>query len=105
MSHLVISDSMLSGLLFLLSLLGMIALMMTSKRHKDKFQHKLLLRLNGQALRGLGLILLALAFLLTYTSDQTGYFIVVWFGSLTVAAGLVYLVMMIYEQLKPAASQ
>lgn len=105
MSHLVISDSMLSGLLFLLSLLGMIVLMITSKRHRDKFQHKLLLRLNGQVLRGLGLILLALAFLLTYTSDQTGYFIVVWFGSLTVAAGLVYLVMMIYEQLKPAASQ
>ena len=98
MAHLVITDSMLSTLLFLLSLLSMTALMMSSKRHQDKFQHKLPQRLNGQALRWLGFILLAIAFLLTYTSDQTGYFVVVWFGSLTMAAGLVYLVMMIYEQ-------
>ncbi|MEN6670061.1 DUF3325 domain-containing protein [Psychrobacter sp. B38] len=102
MSHLVNSNAMLSGLLFLLSLLGMAALMMASKRHQDKFQHKLPQRLNGQALRWLGFILLAIAFLLTYTSDQTGYFVVVWFGSLTLAAGLVYLVMMIYEQFAPA---
>lgn len=105
MSHLLISDSMLSGLLFLLSLLGMVALMMTSKRYQDKFQHKMPLLLSGQWLRGLGLTLLAIAFLLTYTSDQTGYFVVVWFGSLTVAAGLVYLVIMIYEQFRPATSR
>lgn len=94
MSHLV-----LSGLLFLLSLLGMIALMMSSKRHSDKFQHELPGILKGQSLRWLGLILLTMAFLLTYSSYQTGYFVVVWFASLTVAAGLVYLVMMVYEQL------
>lgn len=98
MAHLVISDSMLSTFLFLLILLGMTALMMSSKRHSDKFQRKLPQRLNGQVLRWLGLTILAIAFLLTYTSDQTGYFVVVWFGSLTLAAGLVYLVMMIYEQ-------
>lgn len=94
MSHLV-----LSGLIFLLSLLGMIALMMSSKRHSDKFQHKLPRIIKGQKLRWLGLVLLAVAFLLTYSSYQTGYFVVVWFSSLTVAAGLVYLIMMVYEQL------
>ncbi|SJN24705.1 DUF3325 family protein [Psychrobacter sp. JB385] len=89
----------LSELLFLLNLLGMIALMMTSKKHKDKFQRKLPLVSKGQGLRWLGFTLLVIAFLLTYLSYQTGYFVVVWFGSLTVAAGLVYLIMMIYEQL------
>ncbi|MGP5209539.1 DUF3325 family protein [Psychrobacter alimentarius] len=89
----------LSELLFLLNLLGMIALMMTSKKHKDKFQRKLPLVSEGQGLRWLGFTLLVIAFLLTYSSYQTGYFVVVWFGSLTVAAGLVYLIMMVYEQL------
>ncbi len=89
----------LSELLFLLNLLGMIALMMTSKKHKDKFQRKLPLVSKGQGLRWLGFTLLVIAFLLTYSSYQTGYFVVVWFGSLTVAAGLVYLIMMVYEQL------
>lgn len=93
------SNLVLSGLLFLLSLLGMIALMMSSKRHKDKFQHEFPGILKGQSLRWLGLILLTMAFLLTYSSYQTGYFVVVWFASLTVAAGFVYLVMMVYEQL------
>lgn len=92
------SNLMLSALLFLLNLLSMIALMMSSKRHRDKFQHKLPLLLNGQWLRGLGFILLVIAFLLTYASNQTGYFVVMWFGSLTAAAGLVYCVMMVYEQ-------
>ena len=89
----------LSELLFLLNLLGMIALMMTSKKHKDKFHRKLPLVSKGQSLRWLGFTLLVIAFLLTYSSYQTGYFVVVWFGSLTVAAGLVYLIMMVYEQL------
>lgn len=93
------SNLVLSELLFLVNLLGMIALMMSSKRHKDKFQRKLPLILKGQGLRWLGLTLLAIAFLLTYSSYQTGYFVVVWFASLTVAAGLVYLIMMVYEQL------
>lgn len=99
MSNLVLSNLVLSGLLFLLSLLGMVALMMASKRHSDKFHRKLPLFLSRQGLRWLGLVLLTSAFLLTYASNQTGYFVVVWFGSLTVAAGLVYFVMMIYEQL------
>ncbi|MGP9688918.1 DUF3325 domain-containing protein [Psychrobacter sp. AOP22-C1-C5] len=99
------SNLMLSGLLFLLNLLSMIALMMSSKRHKDKFQRKLPLLLNEQWLRGLGFILLVIAFSLTYTSDQTGYFVVMWFGSLTAAAGLVYCVMMVYEQLRPITSR
>lgn len=89
----------LSELLFLLNLLGMIALMMTSKKHKDKFQRKLPLVSKGQGLRWLGFTLLVIAFSLTYSSYQTGYFVVVWFGSLTVAAGLVYLIMIVYEQL------
>ncbi|WP_201512537.1 DUF3325 family protein [Psychrobacter alimentarius] len=89
----------LSELLFLLNFLGMIALMMTSKKHKDKFQRKLPLVSKGQGLRWLGFTLLVIAFLLTYSSYQTGYFVVVWFGSLTVTAGLVYLMMMVYEQL------
>lgn len=93
------SNLVLSELLFLVNLLGMIALMMSSKRHKDKFQRKLPLVLKGQGLRWLGLTLLVIAFLLTYSSYQTGYFVVVWFASLTVAAGLVYLIMMVYEQL------
>lgn len=96
----VISDSMLSGLIFLLSLLGMIALMITSNRHIERFQHKLPSFLSRQGLRWLGLALLAIAFLLTYFSYQTGYFVVVWFASLTVTAGLVYLAVIIYEQLE-----
>ncbi len=94
------SSLVLSGSLLLLNLLGMMVLMMTSKRHSDTFQHKLPLFLNRQGLRWLGLVLLAIAFLLTYLSYQTGYFVVVWFGSLTLAAGLVYVAMMIYEQLQ-----
>lgn len=93
------SNLVLSGLLFLLSLLGMVALMMSSKRHSDKFQHKLPYFLSEGKLRWLGLMLLTIAFLLTYMSYQTGYFVVVWFASLTVAAGFVYLMMMVYEQL------
>lgn len=93
------SNLVLSELLFLVNLLGMIALMMSSKRHKDKFQRKLPLVSKGQGLRWLGFTLLVIAFLLMYLSYQTGYFVVVWFGSLTVAAGLVYLIMMVYEQL------
>lgn len=93
------SNLVLSELLFLVNLLGMIALMITSKRHKDKFQRKLPFVSKGHGLRWLGFTLLAIAFLLTYSSYQTGYFVVVWFGSLTVAAGLVYLIMMVYEQL------
>lgn len=110
------SGFVLYGGLLLLNLLGMMVLMITSKRHIDKFQHKLPLlfrsKLNTesdaynqeshitrrQCLRWLGLILLAVAFLLTYSSYQTGYFVVVWFGSLTLAAGLVYVAMLIYEQ-------
>ncbi|WP_227678364.1 DUF3325 family protein [Psychrobacter vallis] len=89
---------MLSILLFLLNLLGLIALMISSKRHVDTFQHKLPLFLSRHRLRWLGLLLLAIAFLLTYFSHQTGYFVVVWFASLTVTAGLVYLAMMIYSR-------
>lgn len=98
------SDLALSELLFLVNLLGMIALMMSSKRHKDKFPRKLSFVSRRQGLRGLGFMLLAIAFLLTYWSHQTGYFVVVWFASLTVAAGLVYLIMMVYEQLAPIKS-
>ena len=94
------SSLVLSGSLLLLNLLGMMVLMMTSKRHMDTFQHKLPPLLSRQSLRWLGLILLATAFLLTYLSYQTGYFVVVWFASLTLAAGLVYVAMMIYEQLE-----
>lgn len=93
------SNLALSQLLFLLNVLGMMALMITSKRHKDKFVHRLPLVFRGQSLRGLGFTLLATALLLTYSSYLTGYFVVVWFASLTVAAGLVYLVMVVYEQL------
>lgn len=93
------SSLVLSGLLFLLNLLSMMALMMSSKRHSDKFQRRLSSFLSGQQLRWLGLTLLAMAFLLTYTSYQTGYFVVMWFASITTAAGVVYLLMMVYEQL------
>ncbi|ERL54362.1 DUF3325 family protein [Psychrobacter aquaticus] len=93
------SGVMLSGLLLLLNLLSMIVLMMSSNRHSEKFQHKLPPFLNRQGLRWLGLILLAIAFVLTYGSHQTGYFVVIWFASVTLAAGLIYLAMMIYEQL------
>ena len=94
------SSLVLSGSLLLLNLLGMMVLMMTSKRHMDTFQYKLPPFLSRQGLRWLGLVLLAIAFLLTYLSYQTGYFVVVWFASLTLAAGLVYVAMMIYEQLE-----
>ena len=33
------SNALLSGLLLAFNLLGMMALMMTSKRHRDKFHH------------------------------------------------------------------
>lgn len=100
------SGLVVSGLLLLLNLLGMMVLMMSSNRHREKFQHKLPLLfyskpnplLRRQWLRWLGLLLLTIAFLLTYVSNQTGYFVVVWFASLTIAAGLVYLAVMIYEQ-------
>ena len=91
------SGLVLSGSLLLLNLLGMMVLMMTSKRHGDTFQHKLPPFSSRQSLRWLGLILIAIAFLLTYSTYQTGYFVVVWFASLTLAAGLVYVAMMIYE--------
>ena len=93
------SNLALSQLLFLLNVLGMMALMMTSKRHKDKFLHRLPLAFRGQRLRWLGFALLASTLLLTYSSYLTGYFVVVWFASLTVAAGLVYLIMVVYERL------
>jgi len=96
------SNLALSQLMFLLNLLGMTTLMMTSKRHKDKFLHRLPFVFRGQRLRWLGFTLLVTALLLSYSSYQTGYFVVMWFASLTVTAGLIYLMMLVYEQLMPS---
>lgn len=95
------SNVVLSGLLLAFNLLGMMALMMTSKRHRDKFHHYKQKRYitKQQWLRWLGLLLLLISFILTCSSLHTGYFIVVWFASLIVAAGGVYLSMVIYEKL------
>ena len=95
------SNALLSGLLWAFNLLGMMALMMTSKRHRDKFHHDEQKRYitKQQWLRWLGLLLLLIGFILTCFSLDTGYFIVVWFASLIVAAGVVYLSMVIYEKL------
>lgn len=111
------SNVMLYGLLLAFNLLGMMALMMTSKRHRDKIHLKrpllVAVRTNllshhdeqkryinkQQWLRWLGLLLLLIGFILTCLSLHTGYFIVVWFASLIVAAGGVYLSMVIYEKM------
>lgn len=111
------SNLVLSGLLLAFNLLGMMAVMMTSKRHKDKFQFKqpflFAVRSNLLSyhydqkryitkqlwLRWMGLLLLLIGFILTCLSLHTGYFIVVWFASLIVAAGGVYLSMVIYEKM------
>lgn len=111
------SNVMLYGLLLAFNLLGMMSLMMTSKRHRDKIHLKrsllVAVRTNllshhdeqkryinkQQWLRWLGLLLLLIGFILTCLSLHTGYFIVVWFASLIVAAGGVYLSMVIYEKL------
>lgn len=111
------SNLVLSGLLFAFNLLGMMAVMITSKRHRDKFQFKQPLLFTARSnllsyhyeqkryitkqqwLRWLGLLLLLISFILTCFSPHTGYFIVVWFASLIVAAGGVYLSMVIYEKL------
>lgn len=111
------SNVMLYGLLLAFNLIGMMALMMTSKRHRDKIHLKrpllVAVRTNllshhdeqkryinkQQWLRWLGLLLLLIGFILTCLSLHTGYFIVVWFASLIVAAGGVYLSMVIYEKM------
>ena len=111
------SNALLSGLLLAFNLLGMMVLMMTSKRHRDKFHLKrpLLVAVRSNLLshhdeqkryiikqkwlRLMGLLLLLVSFILTCLSLHTGYFIVVWFASLIVAAGGVYLSMVIYEKL------
>ena len=88
--------------LLLLNLGGMSLLMMTSKRHSAKFLPKLqrILSLQSTALRNMGLCLCLLAFILTYFTNHTGYFVMVWFGSLSLAAGIVYLYMVVYELLE-----
>ena len=111
------SNLVLSGSLFVFNLLGMTALMVTSKRHSDKFQFKWPLLFTAKSnlisrhydqkgymttqqwLRWFGLLLLLIAFILTCFSPHTGYFIIVWFASLIIAAGSVYLSMVIYEKL------
>jgi len=95
------SNALLSGLLLAFNLLGMMALMMTSKRHRDKFHHDEEKRYitKQQRLRWLGLLLLLISFIFPFFAPHTGYFIVVWFASLIVAAGVVYLSMAIYEKL------
>ena len=95
------SNALLSGLLLAFNLLGMMALMMTSKRHRDKFHHYKQKRyiIKQQWLRWLGLLLLLISFIFPFFAPPTGYFIVVWFASLIVAAGVVYLSMVIYEKL------
>lgn len=95
------SNVVLSGLLLAFNLLGMMALMMTSKRHRDKFHHDEQKRYitKQQWLRWLGLLLLLIGFIFPFFVAHTGYFIVVWFASLIVAAGGVYLSMVVYEKL------
>lgn len=95
------SNVVLSGLLLAFNLLGMMALMMTSKRHRDKFHHYKQKRYitKQQWLRWLGLLLLLISFIFPFFAPPTGYFIVVWFASLIVAAGVVYSSMVIYEKL------
>ena len=93
------SNVVLSGLLLAFNLLGMMALMTTSKRHRDKFhpykQKRYITK--QQWLRWLGLLLIG--FIFPFFAPHTGYFIVVWFASLIVAAGVVYLSMVVYEKL------
>lgn len=95
------SNALLSGLLLAFNLLGMMALMMTSKRHRDKFHHDEQKRYitKQQWLRWLGLLLLLIGFIFPFFAPPTGYFIVVWFASLIVAAGVVYLSMVVYGKL------
>ena len=95
------SNVVLSGLLLAFNLLGMMALMMTSKRHRDKFHHDEQKRYitKQQWLRWLGLLLLLIGFIFPFFVPRTGYFIVVWFASSIVATGVVYLSMVIYEKL------
>ncbi|PKG86843.1 hypothetical protein CXF58_03900 [Psychrobacter sp. Sarcosine-02u-2] len=112
------SNALLSGLLLAFNLLGMMALMMTSKRYRNKFHLKrpLLVAVRSnllshhdeqkryitkqQRLRWLGLLLLLIGFIFPFFAPHTGYFIVVWFASLIVAAGVVYLSMVVYEKLE-----
>ncbi|WP_230657334.1 DUF3325 family protein [Psychrobacter sp. I-STPA10] len=95
------SDSMLYVLLLLFNGLGMVLLMMSSKRHGKKFLPHLQaitpIDIQAQWLRWLGLILCSLAFFLPFFARHTGYFVVVWFGSLSLAAGLIYLYLVVYE--------
>ena len=95
------SNALLSGLLLAFNLLGMMALMMTSKRHRDKFHHDEQKRYitKQQWLRWLGLLLLLIGFIFPFFAPPTGYFIVVWFASLIVATGVVYLSMVVYGKL------
>lgn len=95
------SNALLSGLLLAFNLLGMMALMMTSKRHRDKFHHDEQKRyiIKQQWLRWLGLLLLLISFIFPFFAPPTGYFIVVWFASLIVATGVVYLSMVVYGKL------
>ena len=95
------SNVVLSGLLLAFNLLGMMALMMTSKRHRDKFHHDEQKRYitKQQWLRWLGLLLLLISFIFPFFAPPTGYFIVVWFASLIVATGVVYLSMVVYGKL------
>ncbi len=95
------SNALLSGLLLAFNLLGMMALMMTSKRHRDKFHHYKQKRYitKQQWLRWLGLLLLLISFIFPFFAPPTGYFIVVWFASLIVATGVVYLSMVVYGKL------
>lgn len=95
------SNVVLSGLLLAFNLLGMMALMMTSKRHRDKFHHYKQKRYitKQQWLRWLGLLLLLIGFIFPFFVPHTGYFIVVWFASSIVATGVVYLSMVVYGKL------
>ena len=95
------SNVVLSGLLLAFNLLGMMALMMTSKRHRDKFHHDEQKRYitKQQWLRWLGLLLLLISFIFPFFAPPTGFFIVVWFASLIVATGVVYLSMVVYGKL------
>ncbi len=62
------SNVVLSGLLLAFNLLGMMALMMTSKRHRDKFHHDEQKRYitKQQWLRWLGLLLLLIGFIFPF---------------------------------------
>src|SRR5690606_14662331 len=95
------SNVVFSGLLLAFNLLGMMALMMSSKRHRDKFHHDEQKRYITKQLwlRWLWLLLLLIGSIFSLFVPYTGYFIVVWFPSLIVATGIIYLSMVVYGKL------